>query len=149
MSRSETPLSELMELAGTSKEGYIEFLQAFRHSSVGVVAHGNPGGRAGTVQSTAENPFSVGSTKGPDGEDVILAFADPPIFVQRFGLRFNAEISGEDLLKTALSNPGCHGIQVNSAKREISVMIYRRTVQQLLGVGEAPAQKTRPWWKLW
>ena len=150
MPRNEMPLSELMDLAVDSDESYFEFLQEFRRSNLGVIAQGSPAGKAGPVQSTAENPISLGSTEDTEGRSVLLAFADPPAFAQRFGMQFNAAISGEALLQTALSSPSCHGIRVNSAKRELSLIIDRKTVQRLLRGGAAPAQGSRkPWWKFW
>lgn len=130
-----TPLSDRMDLAGSSDDHYREFLREFGRSKLGVLAQ--------------RSPFSVGLIKGPDGGKVILAFADPPAFIQRFGQKFNAEMAGVDLLKTALANPDCQGVLVNSAKQEISVLIQRRTAQQLLGADQAPAPSARPWWKFW
>jgi hypothetical protein len=151
---SDTPLSDLIDLAEGSDQGYRRFLAAFRRSQLGVRVVGAPQGAAGTFTSTEDQPFSLGSSVTPDGRSVLLAFADPAVFIQRFGMQFNAGISGEVLLDTVLLNPDCHGVRVNSAKREISVMISRDVIQKLKSgrkSGSAPPVPARraPWWKFW
>jgi len=153
MPNSETPLSDLMDLVdGKDPRRYQQFLEGFRRSKLGVRATGAPPGTAGDFQSSDEHPIAIGESVDPEGRSVLLAFADPPAFVQRFGRQLNAETLGESLLDTVLANPGCHGILVNSAKREISLLIRRDTAARLKrGAGmQAPAPEPRkPWWKFW
>ncbi len=140
MSRSETPLSDLIDRAESSADGYADFIKEFRRSSVGVIAEGAPEGTTGEFRSSAQHPIGVGSTTDHEGRPCLLAFADPAAFVQRFGLQFNADMLGESLLQTVLLNPDCSGILVNSAKKAVSIIIDRDTIQGLM---------KKPWWKLW
>jgi hypothetical protein len=134
MSTSETPLSDLIDVIETDPEGgYDPFVREFRRSKIGVVAEGAPQGVVGTVQSTEENPLHIGGTKDPDGRRVLLAFADPPAFIKKFGQIFNAEMSGESLFHAVLATPDCSGIRVNSAKREVSMILSREDIQELTG----------------
>jgi len=148
---SDTPLSDLIDLAEGSDRQYWAFLAAFRRSRLGVKVIGAPPGTAGNVKVTDQS-FSLGNSATPDGRPVLLAFADPAAFVQRFGMQFNAEMSGEELMGTVLHNPGCHGIRVNSAKREISMIIGRDAIQRLQSGAVPPApepEQPKPWWKIW
>jgi len=104
----------------------------------------------GNVTSTPEHPISVGLSTDNAGHNVVLAFADPDAFVRAFGARFNATMSGEAVLQTAVHNPACYGVRVNSAKAEISILIDRQTAVSLLDAGKgAPPSSQRPWWKFW
>jgi hypothetical protein len=47
------------------------------------------------------------------------------------------------VLETALHNPNCAGVRVNSAKSEDSILIDRVTAARLLHAGGAPS---RPRW---
>jgi hypothetical protein len=97
-----------------------------------------------------EHPISLGSSPDPEGHDMVLAFADPDAFMQQFGTRFNAKMSGEAVLQTVVFNPACYGLRVNSAKADISILIDRHTVVSLLDTNKAaPASSQRPWWKFW
>lgn len=148
---SDTPLSDLIDLAAGSDRQYWAFLVAFRRSGLGVKVIGAPPGTAGTVKTTDQS-LSLGNSETPDGHPVILAFADPAAFIQRFGMQFNAKISGRELMGTVLHNPDCHGILVNSAKREISILIGRDAIQRLRSGAVPPAlepERPKPWWKLW
>lgn len=152
MSTSETPLSDLMDLVVDDERDprrFQQFLSAFRRSRLGVRATGAPPGTTGDFWSSKENPVAVGTSTDPEGRPVLLAIADPPAFIQRYGLQFNADMPGEALLETVLINPDTHGIRVNSAKREISLMIYRDVIEQLKRGPGAQTPERRPWWKLW
>lgn len=150
-SQTETPLSELIDILVRTgaKHDYVQFVNEFRRSMLGVIAEGVPKGTIGGSISTDRNPVGVGSTADAEGRSVVLAFADPPAFARRFGMQFNAEISGEKLLETVLINPDCYGIRVNSAKREVSVIIDRQTVQLLQRGGKTTAKARSPWWRFW
>lgn len=126
------PLSDLMDRGETDLQAYSKFLEEFRLSMLGVMATGAPEETEGPFQSTDENPIILGSSEDAEGRSVLLAFADPEAFAQRFGRHFNAELSGEALLQTVLMDRDCWGIRVNSAKREMSVIIDRDTAQRLL-----------------
>ena len=149
MSISETPLSDLIDEIETDPVGgYGPFVREFRRSKIGVVAEGAPQGVVGRVQSTEENPLHIGGTRDPDGRRILLAFADPPAFIKKFGQIFNAEISGDSLFHTVLATPDCAGIRVNSAKREVSMILSREDVQELIGTPAAQTSRA-PWWKFW
>ncbi len=146
---SNAPLSTLMAEA-YSRPGdahvYYQFIVAFSRSIVGVIAEGVPAGAAGRVESTREHPFSLSQSVLPDGSPVLLTFADPGVFKQRYGERFNAEMDGIDVLRTVEANPDCRGVQVNNALSETSMIISRGPALATLR-GETGTHK--PWWKLW
>ncbi len=150
---SQTPLSDLMAAFASSgsPESFARFLAAFRGSKVGVVAVGAAPGSSGDVTSTAAQPISVGLSGHGDGQPRVLAFADPVVFARRFGQPFNADMTGEALMKTAMHNPRCAGILVNSAVSESSVRIDRATMASLInspGPQDTPMRR-RPWWRFW
>ena len=152
---SETPLSDLMERFDEDQtdDNFAQFVQAFRHSTVGVVVGGVPEGSSGQVTSTDEHPLMLGSTEFGDGQARVLAFADPHAFAKRFGAQFNAGITGEAVFHTVLSNPDCHGVLVNNAKAEKSILIRREYIES--AVQHAPLsndtheQRRRPRWQFW
>ena len=151
-STSETPLSCLIaeHRVANTPQSFARFLDAFRTAMLGVVAQGLPEGATGDVVSRAEQPLSVGLTTYAGGQPMVLAFADPAAFARRFGARFNAEIAGEALLATALLNPMCQGVLVNSALAEVSIVIDRATAESLTRHADAKAPARRkPWWKFW
>lgn len=148
----ETPLSDLIERSSTepTKENYDRFLELFRKSQVGVFVIGAPTGTVGEHRTTGNEAFALASTQDPEGNSMILAFADPTGFSRTFGRQFNAEMSGEDVLKTAQSDRACKGIRINSAKAEVSMLIFRDTIDSILGTKEASAAgKKKPGWKFW
>lgn len=146
-----TPLSDLIEdlhYKSRTQDAYISFLRAFRNVEVGAIALGVPPGTVGGFTATPEHPTPLGSSTDNAGHEVVLAFADPDAFLQNFGARFNAKMSGEAVLETVVLNPACYGLRVNSAKVEISIVIDRHTVVSLLDTGKAaPASSQRPWWR--
>lgn len=145
---SNTPLSDLMAafIADQVDARYREFLSTFCDAMVGVAAVGNPEEKAGEVTVTDANPIGLASSVLPDGRSVILVGADPVVYRERFGPVFNAEMQGQDVLATALANPACGGIQVNSARSENSLVIERAVIVKLL---HSPAPPAKPWWKFW
>jgi hypothetical protein len=149
---SKTPLSDLIaahRAKGTS-QSYARFLDGFRGAMLGVVAAGLPKGAAGEVVSCASQPVSVGMTQHAGGRPMVLAFADPVAFARRFGAQFNAEISGEALLATALLNRECQGVLVNSALADVSIVIDRVTAESLTRpAGDSRQSGRKPWWKFW
>lgn len=150
--KSETPLSDLIPVPPRTPTGndYAAFLELFCRSQVGVMAVGAPEGTGGTVVSTDENPLALGLTDHVGGRRMVLAFADPIAFARVFGLRFNAEMRGLDVLRTALHNPDCQGVLVNSARAEASIVIERETAASLVAEREARVGSARrPWWKVW
>jgi hypothetical protein len=81
---------------------------------------------------------------------MILVFADPPAFIQRFGRRFNAVMDGEAVLVAAASNPECEGVLVNSATSESAMIIEREVIIAALESHAASESSERkPWWKFW
>jgi SseB protein N-terminal domain len=147
---SDTPLSDLIaaHIANDSPESWNQFLDGFRKSQVGVVASGVPAGAVGEFVSTVDQPLSVGITLHAGGRPMVLAFADPKAFSVRFGRSFNAALVGEALLATALLNPECAGVLVNSALAEVSVVIDRATAEAMVrpSCGQTDA---KPWWGFW
>jgi len=132
--------------ADKSPERFALFVEQFRRSELGVVAVGAPV-TAGKHVTTADAPVSVGLTQHAGGEPMVLAFADPLAFTKRFGRKFNAGMNGDALLATALLNPKCAGVLVNSALTESSVVISRAIADQLKGTKSPPADKR--WWRFW
>ena len=153
MNDSETPLSDLIEsyVEVGDQACYERFLVGFRNARVGAQASGGaPKGTPGDVVSTDEQPVSIAASTDADGNPVLLAFADPAAFSRNFGVQFNAEVTGEALLKTVLSQPDCYGVRVNSAKEEISILIDRSTAATLVEASaHTPVSGPRPWWKFW
>jgi hypothetical protein len=147
---SDTPLSDLIaaHIASGSPESWNHFLDGFRKSQVGVVASGVPAGTVGEFVSTADQPISVGITQHAGGKPMALAFADPNAFAVRFGQPFNAALVGEALLATALLNPECAGVLVNSALAEVSVVIDRATAGELVRLSREQTD-AKPWWRFW
>ncbi len=125
---------------------YYQFAVAFSRSVVGVMTIGAPVGVTGRVESTSEHLLSLGRSVTPDGRSVLLTFADPVVFSQRYGQRFNAEMSGIDALRTAEANLDCEGLQVNSALNETSIIITR---EMALAILRAETAIHKPWWKFW
>jgi hypothetical protein len=147
---SDTPLSDLIaaHITSGSMESWAQFLEGFRKSHLGLVAMGAPAGTAGEIVSSADRPISIGLTRHAGGRPMALAFADPESFAVRFGQPFNALMAGEALLATALFNPECAGVLVNSALAEVSVVIDRATADAMLRPGGGkPAAK--PWLRFW
>jgi hypothetical protein len=134
MEESQTPLSDLISEHARVRtpESFARFVDSFRKSTVGVIANGLPEGVTKFV-STAEHPISVGQTKHAGGHCMALAFADPVAFARKFGLKFNAGMPGEALLRGILLNPKSEGVLVNSAKDEVSIVIDRKAILSLPG----------------
>ena len=150
----EAPLSCLIQeyVERSTPKAYARFLDLFCCSRLGVIAVGIPEGtkRGDDIKSTADHPIGLGTTQHAGGREMVLAFADPAVFEKRFGQRFNAAIDGEELLESALANPNCHGILINSATAEVSAVIRRDVIEQLLSGRRTTNQKSaRAWWKFW
>jgi hypothetical protein len=120
---SDSPLSDAMaEYAqNNTSDAFARFLSLFRSTTVGFVAVGAPSPSGGDV--------GAGRTTYGDGLTRILAYADPEVAWRNFGPRFNAGMSGEVFLQMAATDPECHGILVNSATQEISVIIDKPTAE--------------------
>jgi hypothetical protein len=116
---------------------------------VGVVVTNIRAPLEGRVTSTKAEPLSLGNTTYGDGKSRLLAFADPRLFRGRYGDKFNAEISGLDLFKTALANESCFGVLVNGALSPHSVAIDRAAIQWILEPPQEPIVKRRAWWQIW
>lgn len=148
----DTPLSDLLEeyIRSQSDHDYEGLCQLFMSSEVGVLAKGAPKEEPGRFKSTSDNPFQLGLTTHGDGRPRILAFADPSAFTQKFGQPFNAGVTGVDMCKTVIFNEKCEGILLNSAKSEVSIIISRKKVLELLREDEDTVRKSsKPWWKFW
>lgn len=77
--------------------------------------------------------FAVGRTTHGDERARILAFADPETAAQAPGSPCNAGVPGHVLLQMAAEDPECEGILVNSATRQISLVISKTTAQSAMG----------------
>jgi hypothetical protein len=145
---SSEPLSVLIEQFFSRRDEaiYHRFVVEFSRAVVGVISVGMPEGITGRVESTSRNPLTLGSSVTPDGQTVLLTFADPAIFIQRYGARFNAEMNGIDVFRTVEANPDCGGVQVNSALGETSLIIPREGALSML---RTEAATNKPWWKFW
>ncbi|WP_203737469.1 hypothetical protein [Actinoplanes italicus] len=144
---SDTPLSDLMaEHSDTSSpDSYARFLEMFRDSIVGVVGIGTVTHDAQGLPVTAPG-FAVGRTTHGDGRHRILTFADPDVAAQRPNSQCNAGVPGRVLLQMAVEDPECEGILVNSATRQISLVIGKESAQFTTD-GVAVAPKKKPWWR--
>ncbi|BCJ77006.1 hypothetical protein CS0771_65500 [Catellatospora sp. IY07-71] len=143
---SQTPLSDVIRelAAGSAPDAYDRFVAIFRASTVGVMMDGAPApdGRGGFV--VRGGGVTVRST-GHGGGTRILAYADPEVFLQNYGPKFNAGLSGEVLLQMAAGAADSDGILVNCATSEISAVINRATARSLTAAVEEPAR--RRWWQ--
>ncbi|WP_432980431.1 hypothetical protein [Dactylosporangium sp. CA-233914] len=141
---SDAPLSDVMaEHADTeTSESYERFVALFRTSTIGIVGVGTLA-QDDQGRFIADGDFGAGRTTHGDGRSRILAFADPEAAIRNFGPRFNTGVSGEVLLQMAATDPDCAGVLVNSATREISLVISQATAESLLA--EAPGR--RRWWR--
>ena len=82
----------------------------------------------------------VSSGSDPDGNQVLIAFADPPVFNENYGSKFrrefeiecNATMSGPDLIRTSLYNADSHGIRLNSAVEEVSIIMKSEQLTTML-----------------
>ena len=131
---------------------YKAFCASFLDAQVGVFATGIGADEVGVVVTSAARPLTVGLTSHADGRDRILAFADPAEFEIRYGRKFNALMLGRELGKTALLNPACAGILVNSAMSTHSIAIDRETLTRFAGSPVStpmPTPARRAWWKFW
>jgi hypothetical protein len=141
MPDSATPLSDCISLCSaqdTVVEDYEHFLRVFLGSQLGVILRGIPPGSSDEhIPGKNELAPAVGIT--PDGKRMLLACADRAIFVQRFGGPFNAEMDAVALLKTALADPDCEGIMINSAASEHTIVILRDRIVELLARTKTPA----------
>jgi hypothetical protein len=140
---SDTPLSDAiaaMSDAGEHSEN--QFREAFLSAEVGVhVTRMLVGAEKGeTVITSDDNQIQVTSGGDRNGNPVLLAFADPPVFIKNFGDKFlrefglecNATMPSRDLIRTALYNPDSHGIRLNSAIAEQSVVLDREMLESML-----------------
>ncbi|GAA2398799.1 hypothetical protein Cme02nite_07610 [Catellatospora methionotrophica] len=144
---TETPLSDAMTAHADSgtPESYDRFIALFRASTVGVLSDNLPEPE-GRTSVTSAGDIRVSSTAYGDGRDRIMTFADPEVFLRTYGPRFNAGIAGEVLLRMAAASPNGHGVLVNCATREISLLISKETAQALCAP-PGDALPRRPWWK--
>lgn len=128
------PLSDVMArvLADPTPEHWRAFHAAFLRSRLGVVASGIPPEAGGAYRVAAGDHVGLARAATPDGRVMLLACADRETFIQRFHARFNAEMLGRELAVTALANPDCQGILVNSAASFESLAIDRAQLAALL-----------------
>ena len=128
-----SPLSDLIDAYADEPDPalYERFLTLFRDSVIGVVAEGTPVTKP-DGRTVSGPDMRVGNTTHSDGRSRILAWADPEAALANFGPRFNAGIEGATLLEMAAGAPdGCAGILVNSATREVSLVISAETAAEL------------------
>jgi hypothetical protein len=106
-------------------------LAALHQASVGVLASRNKPDEP--IQATwldEGETIALSSTAHGDGKRRVVAFAEPREFIQKFGPRLNAEVSGKSLMELVLANEACHGIILNSATSATSIAIGRADIQR-------------------
>jgi hypothetical protein len=131
---------DLVREQGTA-EAYERFLDVFRRSRLGVIAHGLPVNASGLIRGGPG--VTVSSGEHPrDGRSMVLACADLATFRARFHRRFNAELDAASLMNIVLANRDAQVILINSAISEHSIIIDRSTVERLVAV-------RKPWWRFW
>ena len=146
---SSTPLSDLITEClrlPRAQQPFGILVEQFAHAKVCVIAIGLPADAEGDVQSTRAKPISLGLTKH-GGITRILTFADPEAFAAKFGRSFSGEMLGADVYRTVAANTACHGILVNSATEEMSIIIDRAAALAYLDA--EPDRERKPWWKFW
>ena len=128
-----TPLSDCISqlVENNTPENYERFLQVFLESRLGVIATGALEGCSGDVVA-GKSQISVVMCKTPSGKNTVLACAERNVFVRCFSSLFNAEMDASALLKTALANPACEGITVNSATSSHRAVILRSRFAELV-----------------
>ena len=129
----DTPLSDAITklVADTTPDNWHNFFQTLLEVDLGVIAHGLPEGFEGTHQ-TQSDEVGVGRTVR-DGMNLVLTCADFDIFRERFPAHgFNAEMDALSVFRTALADPSCDGILVNSAASEHSIPITRDQLGELI-----------------
>jgi hypothetical protein len=140
---SNTPLSDaITELSDASEHSDKRFREAFLAAEIGVhVLRTSVGVEKGeTITTSDEYQMQVTSVEGTNGNPVLLAFAEPPIFIENFGDKFlreyglecNATMPSADLIRSALYNPDSHGIRLNSAVADQSVVLDREMLESML-----------------
>ena len=150
----EAPLSQLLETFATTgaPASYQKFLAAFRQAPLGVVA---------TPKRSTNGEPSLGCSVDAQGRSRLLTFADPDAFQINYGDKFNAEMIGEDVLRTLDVHTDCVGIQVNSATDEVSLTIQRadalnllkqqlpnkNRLQEQMQQPDAPTPSRKAWWR--
>lgn len=122
---SQTPLSDLLEryFATPNEAAAASLVAGFRSSRVGVVVGD------GSAGLPADRSMSVGLSFDREGRSFVLVFADPLVFRERFGPRFNGVMAGEDVVEIMHLREDCFGIRINSAKSNISVTIPRAVIE--------------------
>ncbi len=128
-----TPLSDIITkiVDDPSDENWNAFFKLLVGSSLGVVVHGLPDGMTGTVQA-ANDQYALGKTVH-QGKSLLLTCADFDEFHEAFPeSEFNAEMDAPSVFRTALSDPSCEGILVNSAASRHSVPVSREQLGELM-----------------
>lgn len=130
---SDTPLSDLLEayIASPSPQAIVRLVDGFRQSRVGVVIADGAPGAAGLVDAPAGPSMSFGFSINGEGRSFVLVFADPIVFRQRVGARFNGVMLGSDVIDVMLLRDDCSGIRINSAKSTVSVTVPRPVFESL------------------
>ena len=129
----QAPLSNAISVlvAAQTSENWNEFFATLLGSRLGVIATGLPPGATGAIQAK-RNQISLGRTTR-NGVVLLLACADFGLFRARFPEQgFNAEMDAHSLFRTALYDPGCEGILVNSAVSAHSVPVARAKIVELV-----------------
>lgn len=131
--KDRTPVSDAIAalVEREDEAAFAHFVQVFLSEESGVIAMGVREGVKGQI-SGRDAAISLGATGHPDGNERILAFADPFVFAARFGQPFNALMDGRQILEVALSKPEGHGVLVNSALEEVSIPIGREYIAELV-----------------
>lgn len=145
-----TPLSDQITRSREAPDAasYRKLLEVYIDSELGVIGGGVPEGTEGLVTAGPGVELTVGQTELPDGRVMVLACADFPVFIERYGGPFNATMSALALSRLVLALPGCKGVRINSAASEDSVIIDRATLKWMVRDIDR-VLNPRPWWKFW
>lgn len=156
-----TPISDLMctYQESLSIEHFDALVERLATTAVGVHLFGVAPPEAERNLVADGKGISLASTTHGDGKSRLVAFADPREFNRRFGPKCNGEMLGKTLFEVVLHNPDCHGILINSATSETSVVIPRSDIEMahsyLCRSNEAaqePVEQPMPkprWWQVW
>ena len=126
------PLSE--SIASLSADGnecaWTDFVERLRFAQLGVVAQGMPSHF--TTYRVRASEVGLGKTRTPNGL-MVLAAADPDVYRMRYPAQpFNATMHAVSMFRTALANPDCAGVLINSAASALSLPLSRDQIVEIV-----------------
>ncbi len=115
-----------------SQETFEGLLLRLYQTRVGVLAGKNKPDEPIQAYLAEGEQVAFSSTTQGDGKRRIVAFADPRAFFDKFGPKFNGEVSGAQLMHTVLDNAACEGVILNSAESTTSVSLGRADIERFV-----------------